>query len=91
MDGICLSHWMVCVLSSMSSGERVTKSIRKHNCVMESDNLCFNNGISVVFTLFMKDWMGAQGNSKLVQYNNNNLYLKQKYLSTVTATVQLLS
>ncbi|TNN79440.1 hypothetical protein EYF80_010254 [Liparis tanakae] len=62
MDGMRSNHWKDWALSSMSSGEKVTNSIRKHNCVLESAKRSSNRGISVLFTLLMKSWMGVEGN-----------------------------
>lgn len=56
MDDIHISHWFVCVFNSISDGERLTKSIRKHSCVLDSDNFCSNRGNSLISTSFIKPW-----------------------------------
>lgn len=52
------NNWLVCAFSFIWDGGRLTESIRKHSCLLESDNLCWNTGISVVSTSLMKAYMG---------------------------------
>lgn len=52
---------LVRAFSFMWAADRMTESIRKLSCLLESDSLCWNTGISAVSTSLMKAYMGKRG------------------------------